>query len=287
MAANFVLMTDDSCDLPYDYYEQNDIALLKLCFTIEGVTYHGGDITHKQFYDMLREGKLSKTSAVNTEDARALMEPYLKDGKDVLYLAFSSGLSATAQSGIAAANELSEQYPERKVICVDSLCASLGQGLYVHLANRMRQNGDTIDEVAQWAKDIRLNVAHLVMADDLMHLHRGGRVSKASAIAGGLLGIKPIIHMNNEGKLISIGKVRGKKQALTNLVERLQDSVGEWKNDCFMICHADCEEDAKFVADLVVERFGIKDYLINYIGPVIGSHTGPGTVALFMLADHR
>lgn len=282
-----MLITDDSCDLPYDYYEKNDIAVLNLCYTIEGVTYRGGEMTHKEFYNKLREGKVSNTSAVNTEEARAVMEPYLKEGKDVLYLAFSSGLSATAQSGEAAAKELSEEYPDRKVICVDSLCASLGQGLYVHLANRMRQNGASIDEVAQWARDIRPNVAHLVMADDLMHLHRGGRVSKASAIAGGLLGIKPIIHMNDEGKLIAIDKIRGKKQALTHLVDRLEKYVGDRKNDCFMICHADCEEDAKFVAGLVEARFGIKDCLINYIGPVIGSHTGPGTVALFMLAEHR
>lgn len=287
MAASFVLITDDSCDLPYDYYEKNDIGLLKLRFTIEGVTYRGGDLTHKEFYDLLRAGKLSNTSAVNSEEAKALMEPYLKEGRDVLYLAFSSGLSATAQSGEAAARELREEYPERKVICVDTLCASLGQGLCVHLANRMRMNGASIDEVAKWATDTRLNIAHIVMADDLMHLHRGGRVSKASAIAGGLLGIKPIIHMNDEGKLVAIGKIRGKKQALTHLVDRLEKSVGDWKNDCFMVCHADSEEDAKFVAGLVKERLGVKDCLINYIGPVIGSHTGPGTVALFLLANHR
>lgn len=287
MPADFVLMTDSSCDLPYDFYEKNDITIVDLSFIVDGVSRFGRDVTSREFYDILRAGKMPSTSAVNAEEAKAAIRPHLKDGKDVLYLAFSSGLSVTAKNGEIAAQELRGDYPERKIIVVDTLCASLGQGLFIYLANKLKQEGMGIDEIAQWAMDNRLNMAHYVMADDLMHLHRGGRVSKASAIAGSMLGIKPIIHVNNEGKLIAIDKIRGKKQALTSLVDKIQKAAGKAKNDFFMVSHADCEEDAKFVAELMTKRFGIKNYLINYIGPVIGSHTGPGTVALFMMAEHR
>jgi DegV family protein with EDD domain len=287
MAEKFMLMTEDNCDLPQEFYGQNNIAVLKMCYIIDEVTYYRGDKSNSEFYDLVRTGKLPTTAAANAEEIKAVIEPYLKNGEDVLYLAFSSGLSTTAQNGQIAAGELAEKYPGRKVICVDSMCASLGQGLFVYLANKMRQNGASIEEVAGWAKDNRLKLAHLVMADDLMHLHRGGRVSKMSAIAGGMLGIKPIIHMNDHGKLIPINKIRGKKQALTHLVDSLEKAVGSGKPDFFMVSHADCLEDAEFVAGLMTERFLIKDYLIDYIGPVIGAHTGPGTVAAFILAGYR
>jgi DegV family protein with EDD domain len=186
-----------------------------------------------------------------------------------------------------AADELQKKYPQRKIICIDTLCASLGEGLLVYKANLMRQGGATIDEVAAWAMRNRLRLAHYVVADDLMHLHRGGRVSKGSAILGGLIGIKPIIHVDDAGKLIAIGKVRGKKQALNDIVERTIKCIGDAKPDYFMVCHSDCIEDAEYTAALFGKKTGIKDYLINYIGPVIGSHTGVGTVALFVIGTHR
>lgn len=287
MSTEFVLMTDDNTDLPLDFCVKNGIESIPMPFTLDGVSQYGRDLAPKAFYDMIRSGKMPSTTAANTEEIKDAMEPHLKSGKDVLYLAFSSGLSVTAHNGERAAQELMETYPERKVIVVDSLCASMGQGLFIYHANRLKQDGMSIDELASWAKDNRLNVAHYVMADDLMHLHRGGRVSKASAIAGSMLGIKPIIHVNNEGKLIPIDKIRGKKQALTALVDKMQKLAGNTKTDYFMVSHADCEDDAKFVAELMTKRFGIKNYMINYIGPVIGTHTGPGTVALFMMAEHR
>lgn len=287
MAESFVLMTDNSCDLPYDFYKKNDIAVASLSFIVDGVSHVAMDVEPKEFFDMLRAGKMPTTSAVNVDEHKAVMEPHLKQGKDLLYLAFSSGLSVTAPNGEIAAQELREQYPERKIIVVDTLCASLGQGLFVYLANKLKQEGKSIDEIAEWAVNNRLRMAHYVMADDLMHLHRGGRVSKASAIAGGLLGIKPVIHVDNEGRLVPVDKIRGKKQALTALVDKMEKVVGSTHNNFFTVCHADCEEDAKFVAELVSKRFKIKNYLINYIGPVIGSHTGIGTVALFLMADHR
>jgi DegV family protein with EDD domain len=251
-------------------------------FVLDGKFFYAGDMPDKEFYDLLRAGKLPTTTAANIEEIRDVMEPCLIDGNDLLYLAFSSGMSVTAGLAETVARQLSEKYPERKVICVDSLCASLGQGLFVFLVNRMRQNGASIDEAAEWALANRLKIAHAVMADDLMHLHRGGRVSKMSAIAGGLIGVKPVIHLNEEGKLIPIDKARGKKKGLTRLVDYLSERVGDGKPDYFMIAHADCEEDAKLLAAMVSERFGINDFMINYIGPVIGTHTGPGALTAFI-----
>lgn len=287
MSADFVLMTDSSCDLPYDFYSENNIAVVDLSFIVDGVARYGKDATPKEFYDLIRAGKMPSTSAVNTEDFKDIMEPLLKEGKDILYIAFSSGLSATCKNGEIAANELKEVYPERKIVVVDSLCASMGQGLFVYYVNKHKQEGMSLDELAKWAMDNRLRVAHYFTADDLMHLHRGGRVSKASAIAGTMLGIKPLMYVDNEGRLIPIAKLRGKKQLFTTLVDRMEKAVGNTKGDYFMVSHADCVEDAKFVAELVTKRFGIKNHMINYIGPVIGSHTGIGTIALFLMADHR
>ena len=285
--AEFILMTDDTCDFPAEYYAENDIAVIKLAYSIDGEVYRAGDRTIKEFYDLIREGKKPTTMALNPEDVKAAMEPYLEKGKDILYIAFSSGLSLTYQSAVMAVDELKEKYPERKIIVVDSLCASFGEGLFVRNLNVRRQSGMSIDDAAKWAEDNRLHVAHYFMADDLMHLYRGGRLSKTSAIAGTMLGIKPILHVTNEGKLAPVGKTRGKKQALTQMVENLAKSVGKTENDFFTISHADCLEDAEYVAKLVRERFGIEDYIINHIGPVIGSHTGVGTIAVFMMAEGR
>ena len=287
MQDNYVIMTDDNCDLPYEFYSHNHIAMIKMPYCIDDNVYYGGDMTLTEFYKLIREGKRSTTMALNAEEIKAVMEEHVKEGKDVLYLAFSSGLSATYESGVKAAEELSIKYPGRKIKTVDSLCASMGEGLFLFMANRKKQEGASFDELADWAVNNRLKVAHYVMADDLMHLHRGGRVSKASAIAGSMLGVKPIIHVNNEGKLIPIDKIRGKKQALKALVDKVEEAVGGTKPDYFMVSHSDCMDDAKYVAALMNERFGIEDYMIHFIGPVIGSHTGAGTVALFAMAEHR
>ncbi len=287
MSTEYVLMTDNNCDFPYDYYKEHNIPYASLTFTVDGETYLGNDVSYKEFYDFLRAKKTPLSAAANTENIKAVMESIVKSGKDVIYLAFSSGLSATYDNGVRAADELREIYPERKIIAVDTLCASMGQGLLVYLAMRQKNAGMGIDELNNWVKANRLHISHYVMADDLMFLHRGGRVSKSSAVAGSMLGIKPIIYMDNEGKLQSIDKIRGKKQALTALVDKIEKAAEGKKSDFFMVSHADCEEDAKFVAELMSKRFGIKDYMINYIGPVTGAHTGIGTVAAFMMTEHR
>ena len=287
MQDNYVIIADDNCDLPYEFYSQNDIAMIKMPYCIDDNVYRAGDMPLSEFYKLIREGKRSTTMALNSEEIKTEMEKHLKDGKNVLYLAFSSGLSATYESGARAAGELSKEYPDRKIKAVDSLCASMGEGLFLFMAHRKKQEGASFDELVEWAENNRLNVAHYFTVDDLMHLHRGGRVSKTSAIAGSMLGIKPVLYVDNDGKLIPIGKVRGRKQALASLVDNMEKVVGGTKPDYFMISHADCADDAEYVAGLMKKRFGIKDCMINFIGPVVGSHTGVGTVALFMMAEHR
>ena len=285
--AEFILMTDDTCDFPAGYYAENDIAVIKLAYSLDGEIFRAGDKTEKEFYDMIRAGKKPTTMALNAEEVKAVMEPHLQNGKDVLYIAFSSGLSITAQNAAMAVEELKEKYPDRKIILVDSLCASLGEGVLVHKVNQLRKEGMSIDEAAKWATENRMKVAQHFMADDLMHLHRGGRLSKTSAIAGSMLGIKPILHVNDEGKLALVNKARGKKQALDLMADNLAKCVGDGKPDFFAISHADNQVDAEQMAKLLSEKFGIRDYIISYIGPVIGSHTGTGAIAVFMLAKGR
>ena len=284
---DYVFITDDNCDLPLNYYADNGIDVMHMTFSIDGVVHTNVDMPPREFYDLMRAGKLPITAQVTIAEWTDFFEPFLQAGRDVLYIAFSSGLSGTFNSATVAARDLGEKYPGRKCIVVDSLCASLGQGLLVHKANNLRKAGASIDEVAKWVEYNRLCLSHLVAADDLMHLFRGGRVSRTSAVAGSLLGIKPIIHMNNEGKLIAIDKIRGRKQSLQKLVDMSADRVGDTENDIFMICHSDCEEEANWVGDLIEKRFGIKERIIHFIGPVIGTHTGPGTIAVFLMAKHR
>lgn len=287
MPNEFVLVTDDTCDMPMEFYTDNNISLLYLSFTMEGKTYKSHEMPSREFYDNLRKGIMATTSQVSVEEATIFMESFLKEGKDILYIVFSSGLSGTYNSAMVAAQDLQEKYPDQKILVVDSLCASMGEGFFVHKLIELRDAGKTIDELYDWAETNKHFVSHQVTAEDLMHLHRGGRISKTSAVMGTMLGIKPMIHMNEAGQLINIGKVRGRKQSLEAVVNATEKAVGNTKNDIFFICHSDCYEDAEYVAKLTQKRFGINKYVIHDIGPVIGSHTGPGTVALFMMAEHR
>jgi len=287
MANQFTLVTDSSCDMSEQYLAENEVTTMQLSFTMNEKTMMCKEMGGAEFYAQMRAGGMPITAQVNVDDATGFLEPLLQSGRDVLYLAFSSGLSGTCASGQIAAAELRQKYPDRKLIVVDSLCASMGQGLFVHKAVAMRNADKSIDEVARWAEENKLRVAHYVVVDDLMHLHRGGRVSKTSAVLGAALGIKPLIHMDDEGKLVVIDKVRGRKQALEKAVMLLAGAVGEVKNDVCFISHSDCLEDAQSAAAMVRGRLGVKEVVINYIGPVIGAHTGVGTVALFLMAEHR
>lgn len=286
----FVITTENTTDLPKEYYEENDVQYMYLPCTMDGVVYNKeNDIHFKQFYDQMREGSMPTTSQINSEDAIEVWRPFLEEGKEILHLAFSSGLSGSYNSAMIAANEMREEYPGCKIIVIDSLCASLGQGLFIDKAVQLRKEGRTLEEAANWLEEHKLNMVHLVTVNDLNHLHRGGRVSKVSAVLGTMINIKPIIQVNNEGRLIPVDKVRGRKRSLTTIVDMMEEQIKGYEdmNTAIFISHSDCEEDAEFVAELIQERFGYKDFLINTIGSTIGAHTGPGTVALFFWGDHR
>lgn len=289
--SEYVIVTDSSCDLDQEMAEKLDVQVLPLKFTIQGNTCRDTpdhrDMSPKEFYRLIREGEMGTTSAVNMQEYLDMLTPILQEGKDVLVLAFSSGLSSTCQAAKMAGEELREKFPERKVCVVDTLCASLGQGLLVWYAARKRLAGESLEAVRDWCEENKFHMCHWFTVDDLMHLKRGGRVSAATAIAGTMLQIKPVLHMDDEGRLINVSKARGRKASL----DALADKVGELgihpEEQTMFICHSDCLEDAHHVADRVREKFGTKEFYFNDIGPVIGSHTGCGCVSIFFLGKHR
>ena len=287
--SDYVIVTDSSADLPASLVQELGVEVLPLSFTVQGKTYHNypddREMDPKVFYKMLRDGEMATTSAVNVAEYTAMLEPLLQAGKDVLVLAFSSGLSTTYQSSVIAVNELSEQYPDRKICTVDTLCASMGQGLMVWLAAQEQKKGKSLEEVRDWVEENKLRLCHWFTVDDLHFLKRGGRISAATAVVGTMLSIKPVLHVDDEGHLISMGKARGRGASLTALVDHMEQTVTDV--DTVFISHGDCLADAEKVAADVKKRFGTRDVVINTIGPVIGAHAGPGTVALFFLGTKR
>ena len=287
--SEFVIVTDSSADLPAGLVRELGVEVLPLSFTIQGNTYRNypddREMDPAVFYKMLRDGEAATTSAVNVAEYTALLEPLLQAGKDVLVLAFSSGLSTTYQSSVIAVNELSEQYPDRKLFTVDTLSASLGQGLLVWHAVQEQKRGQSIEAVRDWVEENKLRLCHWFTVDDLHFLKRGGRISAATAVVGTMLSIKPVLHVDDEGHLISMGKARGRGASLTALVDHMEQTATDV--DTVFISHGDCLADAEKVAADVRKRFGTRDVVINTIGPVIGAHAGPGTVALFFLGTKR
>lgn len=287
---DYVIVTDSTTDLPKNYFEENHVYCMHLGCVLNGVTYNGENpLDVSEFYDGLRKGELPTTSQVNPDDARKVFLEAMKESKQILCLSFSSGLSGTLNSVRIAAEELMEEDSECRIVVVDTLSASLGEGLLVHYAVKLRDEGKSLEEVAKWVEEHKLNLVHVVAVDDLFHLQRGGRVSKATAVVGSMINMKPIIHVDNEGKLIKIDVARGRKKSLHTIVDYMEAHMGTMKdkNEIVFISHADCEDEAKQVADEIKERFGIDHFLIDYIGTVIGSHTGTGTIALFFLGDER
>lgn len=285
---SYKIITDTCCDFPAEMYKELDLEVVSLSVLYKGANYNEySEAWLKELFDGLRQGESASTSAVNPDGWATVIEPVLKEGKDALVLSFSSGLSTTYQSAVIAANELMEKYPDRKINVVDTLCASLGQGLLVWYACQKRDAGLSLEEVTAWCEDNKLNLCHWVIADDLMHLKRGGRISAATAVAGTLLQIKPVIHVNDEGKLISVGKARGRKAAIQTLCNKVGELGIEGANDTIFICHGDCLEDAQTLQTMLKEKYGTKKVFIYYIGAVIGSHAGPGTMAVFFLGNHR
>ena len=283
----FKIVTDSACDLPAEMIEALDLGIAALSVELDGRAYAEGEMTPKELYDHLRGGKLPKTSAVNPELWADAMRPALEQGQDVLTLVFSSALSATCQNAFIAAEELRGEFPDRKLIVIDSLCAAIGLGLLVHTAARLRDAGKSIEETAAWIEEHKLNVCHWVTVEDLMHLKRGGRVSAATAVVGTMLNIKPIIRVDDNGRLESLAKCRGRKAALNYLLDRMAESFDPEIDDTVFIGHGDCMEDAKYLEQKVRERFGVQNVHINYIGAVVGAHTGPGVAVLFFYGKKR
>ncbi|MDR2714732.1 MAG: DegV family protein [Coriobacteriales bacterium] len=287
----FGILTDSSSNLPEEIIDQYDLQIMSLEFNVEGAIYRSylkGDFTDlKQFYDMMREGKVILTSLARIEDAEKLLREQFDAGRDVLYLGFDSALSGTYDmisthiKGIAAA-----EYPERTLFCVDTKAAALGMGRLVLEAAQRRDKGESLEAVAQWAQEHLLTFAHWFTVDDLNFLQRGGRLSKGVAVAGTMLNIKPVLHIDAEGKLVPVDKVRGRKKSLMALVDKFGETAAEPKAEQFVaISHGDCLEEAQFVADSLKEKYGVSDILIHYLDPVIAAHSGPGTVALFFTTD--
>ena len=290
--AEYIISTDTSCDFPLEYVKQHQLPLVTLFYSIDGVTGENGcpssDVL-KNFYDKMRAGSMTKTQQASIEDTEKVFREILKEGKDILHIAFSSGLSGTANAARLAAENMMEEFPGRKIIVIDSLCASLGQGLLVDYALKLQQQGKTMEETAKWLEDHIQNICHLFTVEDLKYLQRGGRISKTTALVGTMIGIKPVLHVDPEGNLVSISKVRGRKQSIQALVNKMEENIGKYRDEKqpIFISHGDCIEDANYLAELVKERFGYDEFLINDVGPTIGAHSGPGTLALFFMGETR
>lgn len=284
----YVIITDSSSDLCKEILCDPDLAMIQLDVLVEGEEPKANcDIDTKEFYNKLRDKKSATTSAVNIDAFLAVFEPYLNDGTDVLYLGFSSGLSGTYNAGLVAAKELAEKYPERKIYAVDTLAASLGQGLLVDYAVKLKNDGADIETVRDFVEENKLNLCHWFTVDDLFFLKRGGRVSATTAVVGSMLSIKPVLHVDNDGKLISVSKARGRKAAIDALFSKMGETGTDLEGQTVFISHGDCIDDANYLANKIKEKYSVKDVVIGYVGPVIGAHSGPGTLALFFLGTHR
>ncbi len=286
---NYIILTDSGTDFTEELVKECDVVKIELSIIIEGEDPKPNNtVDNKELYSLLRAKKKATTSAINVEDFKNVMRKYLDEGKDILYLGFSSGLSSTYHAGKLACEELSEEYPERSLCAVDTLCASLGQGLLVYHAAKMRLDGKSMDEVKEFVESNKLKLCHWFTVDDLFFLKRGGRVSAATAVLGTVLGIKPIMHVDNNGKLVKVGTVKGRRASIDALCEKVKTGAIDAKNKLVaFISHGDCEEDAKYLAEKVKREAGFKEVIIGYVGSVIGSHSGPGTLALFYLGAER
>lgn len=284
----YILFCDNTCDLPAERLEKMDCRIIPLTFEIDGESVSSDEISMPDFYARMRADAATKTSQINVDSYLKAFGEVLEEGCDILYLAFSSGLSGSYNSALIARTELLEKYPDARIEIVDSLAASAGEGLMLIYAEQKKREGMGLDELAKWIEDNRLSFGHVFTVDDLKYLFRGGRVSRAAAIAGTMLGIKPVLHVDDEGHLIPLGKVRGRKQSIKKLGEMIRERCGDVENPIVAISHGDCIDDANAAADMMKEIFGKKtEVVITYVGPVIGSHAGSGTLALFFRADHR
>jgi DegV family protein with EDD domain len=284
---DYIILTDSGTDLSAEMAKELDITILDLMVIMDDdpTPKPNSSVDAREFYEFLRSKHTATTSAVNTDAFAEEMEKAINDGKDVIYLGFSSGLSNTFNAGRIAAEELSEKYPDSKIYAIDTLCASLGEGLLVYLAAKKKQAGATIDELRDYIEATKLHLCHWFTVEDLMFLKRGGRVSAATAVVGTMLSIKPVMHVDNAGKLIKMGTARGRKASIDSLFEKTKATVTD--TEVMFICHGDCIDDAKYLAERLKNELGVKEVFIDYTGVVIGSHSGPGTLAVFYIGTER
>lgn len=287
----YVIISDSTTDLSKDLVEEAGLKILPLKFSMSGKVYQNSieekDMTTEEFYTRLRSGEMPTTSQINPEDFIEFFKPYLQKGTDIIYISFSSALSNTYSSAVIAQKELLQSFPDRKIEILDSLCASMGEGLLVYLAAQQKNSGKSFEEVKNWVNEMKLHICHWFTVDDLNHLKRGGRVSSAAAILGSMLNIKPILHVDNSGKLALASKSRGRKKSIVELLNRMQSTAINLKNQTVFISHGDCLSDAQEMAKVIKEKYEANKVIVNSIGPVIGSHSGPGTLALFFIGTTR
>lgn len=287
----YKIMTDSNADLTAEMIEELGVAVIRTEYTIDGETFLNNpdhsEYDIRLFYEKLKAGAPSSTALINIERYTEFMEGILAAGNDLLYICFSSGLSGSYSCAVTAAQDLREKYPDRKLLVVDSLAASGGEGLLVFNAVQQQRAGLSIEALAQWVEDNRNHLCHWFTVDDLDHLKRGGRVSAAAAFFGGMLGIKPVLHVDDGGHLIPMSKARGRKASLDALVSEMEKTVTEPENQLVYVCHANCPEDCDYVIEQIRSRMRVREFRTGYIGPVIGSHSGPGTLALFFMGSHK
>lgn len=287
---DYVIITDSTCDLPKDFTDKNHVEVITVPYSIDGVVYDGNgqDMDIKDFYNAMRNGTMPTTMACNVADCSDVFRKYAEMGTDILYLAFSSGLSSTYGNGVIAANDIMDEFPDCKITVIDTVAASMGEGLLVYYAVKLKNEGKSMDEVASWVEGHKGDVISRFTVNDLHHLHRGGRVSKTTAVVGSLINVKPILHVDEEGCLKSLENVRGRKKSLMRILDMMEESIKDYsgENAIAMLSHGDCEEDALFIADEIKKRFGL-DTMINILGQTIGTHTGPDLIALFFMGKNR
>lgn len=286
----FVITTDSNCDMDPKYLAENEVGVIPHYYTVEEEMYGDGkELTIRQFYDALREGKKSVTKASNPDVIRKRFGEYAEQGKDILHISFSSALSSAYDNIVNCANEIMAKNPEMKIIVIDTLSASLGEGIIISKAIEMKREGKSLEETAEWARENSPHLNIQFTVDDLNYLYRGGRLSRSSAILGTVIDVKPILYVNREGELVPFDKVRGRKKVLMTLVDNMAERLGEYKDKQVFIgvVHGDCEMDARYVVNMITERFGYTDIVIRPIGPSIGVHTGPGAIALIFLGDEK
>ena len=286
----YVISTDSTCDLPESFIAENNVEVIPVLYSINDVVYGTPDsnMDIKDFYEAMRNGTMPTTMACNIEDCKTAFEKYAKEGLDILHLAFSSGLSSTYNNAVIAANDIMEEYPDCKITVIDTLAASMGEGMLVYYAVKLKNEGKSMEEVATYIEDNKANVISRFTVDDLHHLHRGGRVSKTTAIVGSLINVKPILHVDKDGLLKSLENVRGRKKSLSRILDMMDEATRDYDgtNDIAFLSHGDCEEDANYIAAEIEKRFGIKT-MVNILGQTIGTHTGPNLIALFFMGNKR